>query len=131
MTMSVKLKAVQKVNPQNVAAPQKYYAQAVSTGRTDMNRLARLIAMQCTVNRADCLAVLSALQDNISMELEEGRIVELGELGVFQVSVKSMGHDAAQEVSSFSVQKAKLNFRPGTELKKMINNLKFRKDEVV
>ena len=128
--MSVKLKTVQKVNPQNVEAPQKYYAQAVSTGRSDINRLARLIAMQCTVNRADCLAVLSALQDNIIMELEEGKIVELGELGVFQVGVKSTGHEAALDVSSFSVKKAKLNFRPGTELKKMITNLKFRKDEV-
>ena len=128
--MSVKLKSVQKVNPQNVEAPQKYYAQAVSTGRSDMNRLARLIAMQCTVNRADCLAVLSALQDNVIMELEDGKIVELGELGVFQIGVKSIGHELALEVSSHSVKKAKLNFRPGTELKKMINNLKFRKEEV-
>jgi predicted histone-like DNA-binding protein len=130
MIMSVRLKTVQKVNPQDVAAPQKYYAQAVSTGRSDMDRLARLIAMQCTVNRADCLAVLSALQDNIIMELEEGRIVELGELGVFQLGVRSKGHDLALEVSSNSVKKARLNFRPGTELKKMLNNLHFRKDDV-
>jgi predicted histone-like DNA-binding protein len=128
--MSVKLKTVQKVNPQDVAAPHKYYAQAVSAGRTDLNRLARLIAMQCTVNRADCLAVLSALQDNVIMELEEGKIVELGELGVFQVGVNSKGHEIADEVTAYSVKKAKLNFRPGTELKKMIRNLKFRKEEM-
>ena len=128
--MAVKIKTVQKVNPQDVEAPQKYYAQAVSTGRTDLNRLARLIAMQCTVNRADCLAVLSALQDNVIMELEEGRIVELGELGVFQVGVNSKGHDMSEEVTAYSVKKGKLNFRPGTELKKMVRNLKFRKDEV-
>jgi predicted histone-like DNA-binding protein len=128
--MSVKLKAVQKVNPLDVEAPQKYYAQAVSTGRADLNRLARLIAMQCTVNRADCLAVLSALQDNVIMELEEGKIVELGELGVFQVSVNSKGHEMSDEVTAYSVKKAKLNFRPGTELKKMIRNLKFRKEEM-
>jgi nucleoid DNA-binding protein len=64
------------------------------------------------------------------MELEEGKIVELGELGVFQVGVKSTGHPISQEVSAYSVRKAKLNFRPGTELKKMILNLKFRKDDV-
>lgn len=128
--MAVKLKTVQKVNPKDLTARKKYYAHAVSTGRSDMNRLARLIAMQCTVNRADCLAVLSALQDNIIMELEDGKIVELGELGVFQVGVKSAGHDDATEVSTHSVKRAKLNFRPGTELKKMIATLQFRKDDV-
>ena len=43
--------------------------------------------MQCTVNRADCLAVLSALQDNIiEMELQEGRIVDLGDIGCFKLA---------------------------------------------
>ena len=81
--MSVKIKSVMRVNPQNVEEPNKYYAKAVSTGRSDINRLSKLIAMQCTVNRADCLAVLSALQDNIIMELQEGRIVDLVRLQLF------------------------------------------------
>jgi len=125
--MAVKLKAVQRVNPQDVTAPQKFYALAVGDGRTNLKRLARLIAMQCTVNRADCLAVLAALEDNIIMELQEGRIVELGELGTFQLGVSSMGSLTSEEVGSSSVKKARLNFRPGEELKKMLNNLSFTK----
>jgi predicted histone-like DNA-binding protein len=83
--------------------------------------------MQCTVNRADCLAVLAALEDNIIMELQDGRIVHLGDLGTFQLGVKSTGSATSEEVSTTSVTKARLNFRPGEELKKMMNNLSYRK----
>ena len=127
--MAVKIKSVMRVNPQNVAEPNKYYAKAISTGRSDIDRLAKLIAMQCTVNRADCLAVLSALQDNIIMELQDGKIVDLGDIGSFQIGVNSLGHEVSEEVSTSSVKKAKLNFRPGTELKKMIATLSFNKGE--
>lgn len=125
--MAVKLKAVQRVNPQDVTAPQKFYAKAVGDGRTDLKRLAKMVAMQCTVNRADCLAVLAALEDNIIMELQDGRIVQLGELGTFQLGVSSTGSVTSEEVNSNSVKKARLNFRPGEEMKKMLNNLSYRK----
>ena len=125
--MSVKLKVVKRVNPQDLLAPQKYYAKAVGDGSTDLKRLAKMIAMQCTVNRADCLAVLAALEDNIIMELQDGRIVHLGDLGTFQLGVKSTGSATSEEVNTTSVMKARLNFRPGEELKKMMNNLSYRK----
>ena len=125
--MAVKLKAVQRVNPQDVTAPQKFYAKAVGDGRTNLKRLAKMVAMQCTVNRADCLAVLAALEDNIIMELQDGRIVQLGELGTFQLGIRSSGSATSDEVGSSSVKKAHLNFRPGEEMKKMLNNLSYRK----
>lgn len=128
--MSVKIKAVQRVNPQDVEAPQKFYAKAVGNGRTDLKRLSKMIAMQCTVNRADCLAVLAALEDNIIMELQDGKIVQLGDLGTFQLGVKSTASILQDEVSSNSVVKAHLNFRPGEELKKMMNNLSYHKNDV-
>lgn len=127
--MAVKIKAVQRVNPQDITAPQKFYAKAVGTGKTDLKRLAKMIAMQCTVNRADCLAVLAALEDNIIMELQDGKIVQIGDLGTFQLGVHSLASLLQDEVSSNSVVKARLNFRPGEELKKMMNNLSYRKEK--
>jgi len=129
--MAVKIKAVSRVNPRHVTAPQKFYAKAVVDGRTNLKRLAKMIAMQCTFNRADCLAVLAALEDNIIMELQDGKIVQLGELGTFQLGLKSTASDTALEVGSASVTKARLNFRPGEELKRMMNNLSYRKGEAV
>ena len=127
--MAVKIKAVQRVNPQDVDAPQKFYAKAVGNGKTDLKRLAKMIAMQCTVNRADCLAVLAALEGNIILELQDGKIVQLGDLGTFQLGVKSTGSVIQDEVGSNSVVKARLNFRPGEELKKMMNNLSYSKND--
>jgi len=127
--MAVKIKAVQRVNPQDVAAPQKFYAKAVGNGKTNLKRLAKMISMQCTVNRADCLAVLASLEDNIIMELQDGKIVQIGDLGTFQLGVKSTGSTTSDEVNSSSVMKARLNFRPGEELKKMMNNLSYRKND--
>ena len=125
--MSVKIKAVERVNPQDMAAPHKFYARAVGDGRTDLRRLAKMIAMQCTVNRADCLAVLAALEDNIILELQEGRIIELGELGTFQIGISSTASPTSDEVGSSSVKKARLNFRPGLELRRMLGSLSFHK----
>jgi predicted histone-like DNA-binding protein len=126
--MSVKIKAVKRVNPQDVTLPQKYYAIAVADGRTDLKRLAKMIAMQCTVNRADCLAVLAALEDNIIMELQEGRVINLGELGTFQLGISAVGQATADLVDGSTVTKARLNFRPGEELKKMLTTLTYKKE---
>lgn len=125
--MSVKIKAVERVNPQDVAAPHKFYAKAVGDGRTDLKRLAKMIAMQCTVSRADCLAVLAALEDNIILELQEGKIIELGELGSFQIGISSLASVTSDEVNTSSVKKARLNFRPGEELRKMLSTLTYHK----
>lgn len=115
------------MNPQDVSAPHKFYAIAVGDGRTDLRRLAKMIAMQCTVNRADCLAVLAALEDNIILELQDGRIVELGELGTFQIGVTSTASATSDEVNTNSVKKARLNFRPGEELRRMLGSLSYHK----
>lgn len=61
---------MERKNPQDVAAPPKFYAQAISQGITDLERLAYLVSNQCTVREADCLAVLNALQHNVMDELQ-------------------------------------------------------------
>jgi predicted histone-like DNA-binding protein len=88
-----------------------------------MKRLATLISMQSTVSKADCLAVLTSLEENIILELNDGKIVELGEIGTLQIGVNSTGHNTEEEVSSNSVIKARTLFRPGVELRKMLNNV--------
>lgn len=118
---------VEKANPQDVEAPNKFYAQAVSAGRTDLDRLAYLIANQSTVRKADCLAVLEAFLHNMSDELNQGRIVELGDLGSFRVSISSAGFETADEVSAAAVKSARILFRPGKSLRKLLKTLEYKK----
>lgn len=122
----VKIKSVQRVNPQDVEAPKKFYALAVADGQVDLERLAYLVSNQCTVRESDCYAVLKALQHNIIDELSQGRIVKLDGIGNFQVGIKSESTDEVANFSAQLVKKAHLNFRPAKRLRDMLANVQFK-----
>lgn len=122
----IELKSIGRKNPQEMTAPPKFYAQAISTGFVDLERLAYLVSNQSTVREADCLAVLRALQHNLLDELRQGHIVQLGTLGNFQVGVRSSGSDTTEEVNTANVKSAHLNFRPGKPIRKMLDTLDYK-----
>lgn len=125
--MSVKYKVLPRKNPQDMVAPEKFYAAAIANGETNLDKLAELISYQCTVTEADCYAVLMSLEHNIVSELKEGRIVKLGRLGNFQVGLSSEGLATAEEVSSSAITKRRILFRPGKKLRSLLNELSFQK----
>ncbi len=125
--MSVKYKVLPRKNPQDLFAPEKFYAAAIADGETDLDKLAEQISYQCTVTESDCYAVLLSLERNIISELEQGRIVKLGRLGNFQIGVSSEGKDTAAEVTSGAIVKTRILFRPGKRLRSLLKDLSFRK----
>jgi predicted histone-like DNA-binding protein len=125
--MPIKFKTQSRKNPQDLTAPDKYYAAAVADGNVDLDRLAELISYQCTVTETDCYAVLLALEHNIIGELGQGRIVKLGRLGNFQVGISSKGSDTAAEVSASAIIKSRILFRPGKKLRTMLDGVSFKK----
>ena len=125
--MSVKFKVLPRKNPQDILAPEKFYAAAIADGETDLEKLAELISYQCTVTEADCYAVLMSLEHNIIGELNEGRIVKLGRLGNFQVSISSEGKATADEVTSTAISKNRILFRPGKKLRNLLSIITYKK----
>ena len=125
--MSVKFKVVSRRNPQDIAAPEKFYANAIGDGETDLDVLARAISIQCTVTEADCYAVLVSLEFNIINELEQGRIVKLGRVGSFQVGISSEGKVTAEEVNSNAIIKNRIRFRPGKRLRSFLKDVTYKK----
>ena len=125
--MSVKFRTVKRRNPMDDTAPDKYYAMALADGSTDLKQLAEMVASQSTVSAADCYAVLIALEANIIRELQQGKIVRLGEMGSYQLSVRAEGKDTAEEVNASSIKKARINFRPGEKLRNMLKTLVYTK----
>ena len=121
----VKLKSIERPNPQDRVADNKFYAQAIATGTTDLERLAYLVSNQSTVREADCYAVLLSLLHNVSDELAQGKIVKLDKLGSFQIGVNSEGVATQEELSTGVVKKAHINFRPDKRLRMMLNNVGF------
>lgn len=125
--MSIKYQVLPRKNPQDLLAPEKFYAAAIADGETNLEKLAELISYQCTVTESDCYAVLMSLEHNIISELREGRIVKLGRLGNFQVGISSEGKETPMEVSGSSVTKTRILFRPGKRLRSLLKDLTFRK----
>lgn len=122
----IHIKVIPRGNPQDITAPAKFYAHAIASGEASLERLAYLVSNQCTVRESDCHAVLLALMHNVVDELQQGRVVDLGVLGRFQVGVRSKGLDVAEEVNSAAVRSAHLNFRPGKRLRNMLATLDYK-----
>lgn len=122
----INFKVIGRKNPQNVAAPEKFYAHAIANGQVDLERLAFLASNQSTVRESDCYAVLLALEHNILDELRSGKIVELGKVGRFQVGIRSTGEAVPEEVNAASVKSAHLNFRPGRRFRAMLRTLDYK-----
>ena len=125
--MAIKFKVLPRKNPQDMTAPEKFYAAAIGDGEIDLDRLAEKIAYQCTLTEVDCHAVFLSLVHNISQELNDGRIVRLGKLGTFQVGISSEGMVTEEEVNSSVITKTRILFRPGRKLQKVLSDLSFRK----
>ena len=84
-----------------------------------------MVASQSTVSRADCYAVLIALESNIIRMLRVSKIVRLGNLGSFQIAVKSEGKDTSEEVTANAVKGSRIKFRSGKAFRQMLKTLEF------
>jgi predicted histone-like DNA-binding protein len=128
--MAIRIKSIpRRIVPGDAQSPQKFYASALTAGSTDFKKMSKRIANQCTVRPADCMAVLTALEENIITDLEDGVIVHMGDLGTLRVSISSGGRDTSDEVTSQDVKKARLLFRPGKGLSHMLKTLEYKKAE--
>ncbi len=125
--MSIKYKLIEKKNPRDLEAAPKFYASAVTTRKIDLDELSKNIARSSTVARADVYAVLIALIDESIESLANGNQLYLGKLGSMVLNLKSEGAATEDEFLASMIKGAKVVYRPGSELKSMINNLKFEK----
>jgi predicted histone-like DNA-binding protein len=125
--MAVKYVLSEKGNPLKPEEPKRWYANAKSTGDTKLKVLGKEITQRCTVNYADTLAILEALTQLFTEHLAEGQIVRLGDFGSFQVSIGSEGAESEEKFSISLIKTRKVTFRPGNDLKEMLNNLEFEK----
>jgi predicted histone-like DNA-binding protein len=125
--MAVQFVLVERGNPLKPENPKKWYANAKSTGVVNLKTLGKEITQRSTVNHADTLAVLEALTQVLTDQLSEGKIVRFGDFGSFQVGIGSGGAESKAKFTSSLIKTKKVTFRPGVDLKEMLNNLKFEK----
>jgi len=126
--MALPLKIVKKRDPRDVTKPVKYYVATKATSEIDFEDLAIITSQQCTATVADCYLVLKALEHNIKDALSYGKIVRFGSLGSFQISISSYGAETKKELSTASVKKRRILFRPDKRIKTFLKSLKFTKE---
>ena len=126
--MAINYVTIERGNPNNPAAPKKFYAQAKSTGECTLKKLSKEIAEgSTTVSDTDVLAVLNDLTKTLRRHLEAGEIVRFGDFGAFQVTVKSKGAESAEKFNASLIHSPKITFRPGVDLRETLKNLKYAK----
>ena len=125
--MSVKFKIISKKNPQNPTKPAKYYAKTIASGKTDFETLTALIAANCRMNVLDCQRVLLYLEEVMKSELSQGKIVKLAGIGNFQLAAGAKVFDTGKQVTDNIDTDAKINFRVGKGLKKMLMQVAYKK----
>lgn len=91
-------KVIERKDPRNPEAPGKYYGFIVNLSKIGIEEIATRISGTCTVTRHDCLAVLSALQEQIIYALQEGKRVHLGDIGSFRTVANGLGSDTAEKI---------------------------------
>lgn len=97
----------------------QWYARAVHTGTVDIDDLADEMQANCTVKRADIVAVLSELVETMKTHLQMSHRVKLDRLGTFKIG---MSTKPAATIADFTpngnVKSVHVLFQPETKIEK-------------
>lgn len=108
----------------------KYYAQASNSDYLTLTDIAENISRECTVTVHDVKAVLSALEEQIILALQNGSSVRLGDLGSFHVTLKSKGVSSKDEFSTSDIERVMVRFIKSVNMKDSFlvsnKNVKFK-----
>lgn len=119
--------SVLRKNMLDKTKPDLYYALAKSSGEIDIDEMAERIQRSSTVNWADVVCVLRALQTEMIESFKKGEIVRLGDIGSFYVTLRSTGALVLKDVKEGLIVGARVRFRPGKEIKKALKALEYSK----
>jgi predicted histone-like DNA-binding protein len=126
--MPAKYIVVAHKNPSDPDAPPKYYPRLKTTGQITERELLDEIDWSSTLNQADMKAALEALLHVIPRHLKEGRIVRLGELGSFYLTVQAEGTPDIAEASEKQIIRNRIQFRPGKMILDMLKDVRYEKE---
>lgn len=126
--MAIPIFPLKKFDLNEENSPQhKYYAVVKASGEDTLEDVIRKVETISSASGADVHIVIHSLMQVMQSSLEEGRIVRLGMLGSFRISVSSKAKTDPQKINARSVEKARIIYKPDKELKPWLEQLKFRK----
>ena len=92
--------------------------QAVNTGTIDIRRISEEISTECSLTIPDVIGVITALGLKMQQHLEDGKILDLGDVGKFKIGFQGKAADVASELTpKRNIKKFHLNYQPSLEMK--------------
>ena len=105
--MAVKLKKIQRKNPQNIALS-KWYLTQETAGSVGLPEIAKEIEGRSALSLGDVQSVLSNMVEVLPIFLKLGQSVKLEGFGTFRISVVSDGTTTADELSAHHAKGVKI-----------------------
>ena len=110
--MAVKYKLYQE-NRDNSQYKGKWYGRAVHEGTVGIDELADIMQANCTVKRADILAVISELVETMKTQLQNSMRVKLDRFGSFKIGLNTSPADSAKDFTpQKNVKRLHIIFQP-------------------
>tara|TARA_B100000508_G_scaffold135864_1_gene128152 strand:+ start:538 stop:918 length:381 start_codon:yes stop_codon:yes gene_type:complete len=123
----INYKIINRVNPQNVDATQKFYAVKQSQETLTLRDFGKRISRESTVSIMDTMAVLEGLLQIIPDEIANGKIIKLGDFGTFRTTLSVEGSDTEEAFTSANIKKLNVRFRPAREFVKLLSIVQYNK----
>lgn len=131
--MSLKFRVVQRPDMTKDAkeGAKKYYGSISATGMLTLEQLCSSISAYSTASQGDVKLVLDGMVYIASEALLRGEIVQLGDLGHFQLKMSSESVDSSSDFKASMFYNPRITFRPSTRLKKAIADVSVEKWPVI
>ena len=100
--------------------PTVYKMAAVRQQKVTYEKLLDEVSNSCGVNRSQSKAVIEALIDRMTMFMDYGMGVQLGDFGTFQPGIVSKAKETEDELTSNDVKRLKIRYYPGKRFKNML-----------
>ena len=124
--------AIQQINRKGVTTGSmetKYYAQAKYDGVTSQADIAQMVSQISAISVGDVLSVMNTISMLLSIELTNGRIVDLGDLGRFRATLRSKSCDKPEEFKREMIHGNRVIFVPGAQIRHKMTNASYRKND--
>lgn len=104
----------------------KYYAVARSGRKVTVKEVCKRITERSSYSKGELEGCIGEFLLEIINVLDEGNIVQMGDLGNFRMSVKTgTPTDTAKEFKASCIDKGKVLFHAGSELRKLCKTLDY------
>jgi len=106
----------QNKNKKMVNAYQKWYGRVVINETVGIEEMAAKMQDNCTLKRADILAVLSELGPTMRDLLQDSKRVVLPYLGSFKLGINTVGAESENEFTVKNIKTVRVMFQPTTHV---------------